>query len=360
MNRRRTFLIIFVVLVLILIIGVLALVFLGGGLPGGGPTAGPQPTGEVVQTEPTPQVVETERVVVALQTIPRGMRIPPDAVEVREWPINDKEFPETPVYSLDEVVGMVARVDIPMHRPISASEVKQVFLGEGSEMSLAIPKGKVAIAVPVMAISAVANAVRPNDRVDVLISFSIVEVDEDTQIKLPVVLVGGEDCLAGCQPTGEQLPRLVSQYSVQNALVMGVGLWTGAQPDVEVLQPGAGTPTPAPAVPIAEGEQVTTPEVTAASVVQSLTELTVVTLAVNPQDALVLKWAWESNASMDLVMRSAIDNDTYAQPEAVTLQYMIDRFQISLPSKLPHTPENIFDYRLIREAEQRAQPTQGQ
>jgi hypothetical protein len=38
---------------------------------------------------------------------------------------------------------------------------------------------------------------------------------------------------------------------------------------------------------------------------------------------------------------------------------MIDRFQISLPPKLPHTPENQFQYRLINEAEERVQPPEG-
>lgn len=352
MNRRRTFLIIFVVLVLVLVGGIVALVLLTGGLPG---RQGPEPvsTSDVIAAETAVPEIEMERVVVALQTIPRGMRIPPDAVQIREWPVED--LPVEVLYDLDDVVGMVARVDIPMHRPVEASEVKQVFLGEGSEMSLAIPKGKVAIAMPVMAVSAVASAIRPNDSVDVLISFSIVEVDENTQIKLPMVLVGGEDCLAGCQPTGEQVPRLVTQYSVQNALVMGVGMWEGEQPDVVSLPPVIGEGEE-PTVPLADSGEA--PPETVSTVVQSLTELTVITLAVNPQDALVLKWAWESNASLDLVMRSAIDNDVYAQPEAVTLQYMIDRFQISLPPKLPHTPENQFDYRLIKEAEERVQPTQ--
>lgn len=356
MNRRRTFLIIFVVLVLILVIGLAGLLLLTrGGLTRGIATQ-PKATGVVVEPEAT-RAIETERVVVALQTIPRGMRIPPDAVEIREWPIEDRDFPGEPMYDLDSVVGMVARVEIPMHRPVDASMVKQVFLGEGSEMSLAVPKGQVAIAVPVMAISSVGNAIRPNDRVDVLISFSIVEVDEDAQIKLPVILTGGEDCLAGCMKTGDQIPRLVTQYSVQNALVMGVGMWTGEQPDIMVMQ----TPTPVASsgaqatVAVATGEEA--PAAVAASIVRSMTELTVITLAVSPQDALVLKWAWESNSSIDLVMRSANDTDIYAQPEAVTLQYMIDRFQISLPPKLPNTPENKFEYRLIREAEQRAVPT---
>jgi Flp pilus assembly protein CpaB len=352
MRRRRTFLLVFLILVIILIIGVAALVMLGGGLGGGIAPQEPLPTLSVPEFQPTPEI-QTERIVVALQTIPRGMRIPPDAVEVREWPVDDNDYPADPVEELDDVVGMVARAEIPMHRPISAAKVKQVYLGEGSEISLAIPRGKVAIAVPVMTLSAVANAIRPNDRVDVLVSFSIVEVDQDSQIRLPVVLVGGDDCLAGCQPTGEQIPRLVSQYSVQNALVMGIGLWQGQQPDIESIQPSAPASEEAPSIPVAEGAEEAPPE-QPSSVPQALTQVAVVTLAVSPQDALVLKWAWESNASMDLVMRSAGDNDIYAQPEAVTLQYMVDRFQIALPPKLPHTPVNHFEYRLIEQAQESA------
>jgi hypothetical protein len=137
---------------------------------------------------------------------------------------------------------------------------------------------------------------------------------------------------------------------------MGVGLWTGAQPDIQLAPTLTETQGTGPGALVATGaEAPATPVPT--SIVRSLTELTVVTLAVSPQDALVLKWAWESNSSIDLVMRSANDNDIYAQPEAVTLQYMIDRFQISLPPKLPNTPENKFEYRLIKEAEQRAVPT---
>jgi len=352
MRRRRTFLIVFVVLVLVLIIGVVALVVLGGGFGG---RAVPPPTQVAPEFEVTPEI-RTERVVVALQTIPRGMRIPPDAVEIRAWPM-DKDFPVDPVYDLADVVGMVASIEIPMHRPVRKKMVKQVYLGDGSEISLAIPKGKVAIAMPVTAMSAVANAVSPNDRVDVLISFSIIDVDEDLQIKLPLFLVGGEDFLSGGQPTGEQLPRLVSQYSVQNALVMGVGLWTGELPDIVAITPGEEPVEEAPSIPVIEDEEPAPPPGPLPDF-PALLKVTVVTLAVDPQDALVLKWVWESNAAIHLVLRSANDTEVYAQPEAVSLQYMIDRFQISVPAKLPHAAENQFEYRLITEAEERAQPPQ--
>ncbi|MBN1934225.1 MAG: Flp pilus assembly protein CpaB [Anaerolineae bacterium] len=347
MNRRRTFLIVFIVLILILVVGIGALLLLRGGLPGGGEQPPPQVDGGV--PTPTPEVI-TERVVVALQTIPRGMRIPPDAVEIREWPINDPAFPfpEDPIYNLEDVVGMTARVEIPMHRPVNASKVKVVFQGEGSEFSLAVPKGRVAYAIPVKALSTVANALQPGDRVDVLISFLVVDVEQNLQSKLPVAWIGDpEVCMeAGCQATGEQIPRLVSQYTVQNALVLGVGMWT--EPDITVVAPSAQetegqTDTAVTQVIEGDGEAAAP---AAQNLAVQLTDIRVITLVVDPQDALVLKWVLESNASIDLVMRSAIDQDIYST-EAVTLKYMLDRFAISLPPKLATVPENEFKYNII-------------
>jgi Flp pilus assembly protein CpaB len=330
MTRRRTFLIIFIVLIVILAIGLGALFWMRGGF-GGKVVQEPPP--EVGEAQPTPEE-RTKRVVVALQTIPRGMQIPPDAIAIREWP--EEDLPEDPIDSLEEVVGMYARAEILRERPISASNIKFVSIGEGSDFSLAIRPGRVGVAVPVTVLSAVGNALRPGDRVDVLISFSIVAVDEDSQIKLPLVLVGGEDCLAGCQPTGEQIPRVVSQYTVQDALVLGVGLWEEEVPEGE-----AAAAEEEAAAAAAEGEEGPPPETTTVG----LTDVKVIILEVDPQEALVLKWLRETNASMDLVMRSAMDEGVHST-EAVTLQYMIDRYQISLPPKLPHTPENEFKYSL--------------
>jgi Flp pilus assembly protein CpaB len=202
--------------------------------------------------------------------------------------------------------------------------VVEGFGGEGSEMALAIPKGKVAIAVPVRILSAVAGAIHPNDRVDVLVSFSFVEVDADLQLLEPVTLV---DCDLQCQKQGAQIPRLVSQYTVQNVPVLSLGLWS-EEPE-PVVQ----------AAPAGEGETAETTELPApaSGVEDALIQRTSVTLVVSPQDALVLKWATEVDATIDLAMRSAVDADIYAQPESVTLQYMLDRFQISVPPKLPQT-----------------------
>ena len=346
MRRRRTFLLVFIILVMLLVVGLIALWrFRGGSLigsdDGGGEGAATErPLIPILQATPAPQ---TGFVVVALQTVPRGMRVPPDAIEVREWRLDDRDFPSDPALKLSEVVGQVARVDIPAQRPVSMSQLADLSMGEGSEMALAIPKGKVAFALPVRKMAAVANAIHRNDRVDVLVSLSMVEVDEDWQIKQPVKFFGGDPVLADPQPEGEQIPRLVSQYTVQNALVLDVDLWEDL---AEAIPVAASSETPAE-----EGA----PPPPASDVARAMIELTSVTLIVNPQDALVLKWAMENDAAIDLVMRSAVDQDIYAQPEAVTLQYMLDRFQVSVPPKLPHAPTSSeFEERLLEEAQSRA------
>jgi Flp pilus assembly protein CpaB len=347
MRRRRTFLIVFAVLVIVLLGGVTALVVLSRR----GQTPAPEPVETPVPGVPTPTAEpEMRSVVVVVQPIRRGQRIPPDAVEIRKWEVD--ALPSDPVTSLDLAVGGYATMDMTPPQPLSASKVRMVVL-KGSDIALAIPTGNVAYSFPMRVVATVAQAIRPGDRIDVMISWKIVDVDQDSQIKMPVTLVGGEDCLAGCQPTGSQIPGLVSQYTVQNALVLGVGLYGEEMEGVVITGPGgapavAPTATPAPATE--EGEEAAPPQTQPSG--PPLSQIVVVTLAVDPQSAVVLKWALESDSSMDLVLRSAADIEEFAQPEAVTLEYMVNRYQISLPPRLPHTMENSFQYKLIEEAEQ--------
>jgi pilus assembly protein CpaB len=195
----------------------------------------------------------------------------------------------------------------------------------------------VAYALPVARYSSVAWAIQPGDHVDVLISLLVVELDEEFQTALP----NSSSCVQpteeeGCQggligrlevlpngwvvnltPNEAQRPRLVTQLTVQDAIVLHVGDWPGEEdlptPEEELLEEeGAPQPTPAPRAQIEP-----------------------VTLIVTPQDAMVLKYAEEVGASVDLVLRSAEDTGEITT-EAVTLQYIFDRFDIELPPKLPY------------------------
>ena len=96
MSRRRTFLFVFAVLVIILIGGVTALVLMSRRATP--PGQEPETQAEVVPTPTLEPAMET--VVVIVQPIRRGERIPPDAVELRKWEAD--LLPDDPVRSLDK------------------------------------------------------------------------------------------------------------------------------------------------------------------------------------------------------------------------------------------------------------------
>jgi hypothetical protein len=67
----------------------------------------------------------------------------------------------------------------------------------------------------------------------------------------------------------------------------------------------------------------------------------IVTLVMSRQDALVLKYALETGADIDLALRSVLDNEvTDVTTDSVTLQYIIDFYNIIQPPKMPiaHEP----------------------
>ena len=64
------------------------------------------------------------------------------------------------------------------------------------------------------------------------------------------------------------------------------------------------------------------------------------TAATENQDALVLKYARENNFIMDLVLRAAGD-EVPVSTEAITLEYMIRRFNITLPPQLQYNLDTV-------------------
>ncbi|MFQ6099719.1 MAG: Flp pilus assembly protein CpaB [Anaerolineae bacterium] len=283
-------------------------------------------------------------IVVAAQNLPRGTRITSDTVQIEPWPT--ESVPEGALNDAGEALGRIARVDIVRNMPILEGMLTEVpgDLGAmGSDAALQIPPGKVAYALPVARWSSVAWAIQPGDHVDVLISLLLVDLDEEFQSILPsnascMEPPEGEGCqsgvlgrmevlangwVVGVGPSEAQRPRMVTQLTVQDAEVLRVGDWPmegeEAPPPAEVEEPVEGEAPP--------------PEPQRAAIEP-------LTLIVTPQDAMVLKYAEETGASMDLVLRSAGDRDKgLVTTESVTLQYIFDRFSIELPPKLPYGVE---------------------
>jgi pilus assembly protein CpaB len=298
--------------------------------------------GTAVPYVPPEDMVEI--VVAAQPVIPRGTRITSDTVRLTAWP--KESAPEGYLTDVGSVLNRIARVDIVRNMPVleeMLTDRVEDLTATGSDAALQIPEGMVAYALPVARWSSVAWAIRPGDRVDVIVSLLLVELDEEFQSILPdsascVEPPEGEGCQSGMLgrlevlangwvvavgPSEAQRPRMVTQLTVQDAEVLRVGDWPMEEKEAPPVEPEEP----------AEGEAAAPPEPQRAAV-ESLT------LIVTPQDAMVLKYAEETGASMDLVLRSARDRDKGTiTTESVTLKYIFDRFNIELPPKLPYGVE---------------------
>jgi pilus assembly protein CpaB len=342
---------------LLVIVGIIVLL---GALAVGGILWLQSRIGDGAEPEETPEaevyVPPETQILVAAADIWRGESITTDSVQTMPWP--DESVPAGALTEADvetRLANRVARVDILRGMPITEDMLtdRSGALGAvGSDAALQIPEGMVAYAMPVSRYSSVAWALQPGDHVDVLISLLLLELDEEFQTALPneascVQPPEGEGCESGTMgrlevlpngwvvnlvPRENQRPSLVTQLTVQDAVVLRVGDWPveGRERARTVEETGVeeGVEGQPPAPEAAEGEDTTgLPE---RATVEPLT------LIVTPQDAMVLKYALEVGANVDLVLRSPVDEKREFDTSSVTLQYIFDEFGIEFPEKLPY------------------------
>jgi Flp pilus assembly protein CpaB len=327
MNRSRML----ILLGILLLVGALAvLVILPSALT-------PPPPDEPVAT-PEPEIPTTE-IIVAAQSIPRGAVISPDAVVPSKWPNDSLPPADLIIVDPEEVIGKIARTDIlrgqPALKSLVASDPKDL-VARGGDASLFIPPDKRAIAFPINKFSSVGYSIGSGDHVDVVVVFSIIDVDQEGQY--PIIPFNrdlvDELIAAGMEPQEavsrvitklDQIkpePRLLSQLTLQNIEILHVGEWpvggvlprptpTLSPDQIAAQQPAAegGTPTATPPRP------------------------DMIVLLVDPQQALILTWMMaERRMGTTLVLRGAGDNAPVST-ETVSFQYIVTTFNIAIPPK---------------------------
>jgi len=300
-------------------------------------------------------------IVIAVQELPRGFRIPANAVAVRPWPADSAPF--NGITNVEDVVNKIARTDIFREQPILSNMLVDDFqnlaseLGRvGSDAAAILPNTLVAVAMPIDRLTSVAYAIQDGDRVDVIVSMLFVDVDEEFQTITPndliLYLEGAEgdsapilsDPIQGrgpittqfgdrslIQASERQRPRLLTQRTITDALIVHVGefpadgRFIGAPP----------TPTP---LPDAEVEEEAPEEGEGPPPTPIPARPDIVTLGVTPQDAVLLVWAVEARLPLTLALRSAIDT---SQPptEPVTLDFFMQEYRITVPGKREYTIE---------------------
>lgn len=338
-----------------------------------------------VTTEPQPTpVIKSVNVIVVTQRIPRGTAV--SGTVLGMVPIPEELFYEGMFTNISDVEGRLAKFDLEAGVPLTQGmlvDSAEQLSGTGSVAALSIPRGMVAVSIPISRLSSVSYAPRPGDHVNVIVAMLLVDIDSDFQTSLPnrnigVIApgtgtgtlsgsaAGGEAAVAGSGqaeaqfesaslvaitsggqvgratqdpllgqtfyhvPSEPQRPRMVSQNLLQDAIVLQIGSFP-YQAQEEETPPGetqAEQPAEEQQQQTGEGEQPPPPP----------PPPDVITLVVSPQDAITLNYLMYSGAQLTLALRAAQD-DTRVQTESVTLQFLLEQYSISVPAKLPNSME---------------------
>jgi len=371
MRPRIFILLILVLLVIVVAVGAVFLISTGGGpLAGllGNDNEANQPetvsqAGQDDDSGPAPTATPEVRfvpVVVATVDLPVGQRITEDVVAVERRPDNNIAVVAGVTFdSPDLVIGQILKTNVSsgqeIIRPMLALNPTDLVT-MGSDLALYIDQGKISVAIPINRYSGAAYAMRPGDFVDVLMSLKVVELDPDFQTARPNVWVRvfepalqeGSDFLfpqtsegrlefipelgvagvVGPRLTDQQIPRRITQLTVQQAEVMWVGSWLDPQNGLEQAFPADAiisveqTPVPAEG-----GEEVVAPEPT-----QQVTQVSpdIVILSMTVQDALTVKFALETGIEIHLALRSQGDNSVFITT-SVSLPQVVEQGILTIP-----------------------------
>lgn len=333
----------------------------------GTPTVVAQQPGSTPQATatPIPTPLPTIDIVVAVQKINRGQVITADVVGYRTWP--EPYAPLSAITDIELVIGAISRYDIERESPIKTSDLTYNLadLGAtGSDAAAVLPAGSRMVALPMDRLTSAAYALQPGDRVDIITSLLYVDIDEEFQSALPndirIISVeavenggvryqvlapvdGRTDSLpvplgnVGISqlpviiaPSEDPRPRLATQMTIQDALVVYVGDFPRDGRLFRASSPAApeAAPTAAPA-PIGGTNATPTPLPPRPDIVS---------IAVSPQEAVVLAYFVEAKIPITFALRPA--NETgIASVRQVDLDYIMDQYRIVLPRKLPYSIE---------------------
>lgn len=334
---RRGRILIFLVLIVVVGLGLLALLYT-----------------QFRITPPTPTAAALTDVFYAAQNIPQGTTITREMLGT--FSIPPENVAEVMFTASEEsaIVGQTARLSLDQGTLITSSMVGSgpVELS-GPSWAVQIPSGMVAATIPTNRLALGGYAVNDGAHVNVNACMLFVDVDPAFQSILPnfTSVVTGTGFQEGALPilsvastTGElasrqgrieldptlqqpfyavpaetQRPRLVCQMILQDVVVMKLGNFA-----LQPAAPADPNATPSPA----QSQQQSSPDI--------------VTIMVTPQDSISLNYFVYSGAMLSMSLRNPNDTSRFAA-ESATLTSLLTQYNISLPSKLPYAVQPRID-----------------
>jgi pilus assembly protein CpaB len=246
---------------------------------------------------PLPQVSQpapvTKEVVVTTHNIALGTVLKAQDLKTAEMPV--ELVPSGVLTSADEAVGRFSKVDL-----VSGEMLLDHHLADPTnvnhDVAYTIGDDQVMMAFPATDLMSSLGIIQRGDLVDIFIT-------RDQEIPLSP-LTNGQISATGEDQTNTETITFDAMQRVEiTALV------------AEVVQEKQGS-----SVPLQNGEDTQTTQQ------QTQTKIKAYLLAMNPQDALVLKHFKDTGANFDFVLRSPTSNQLF-DFTPVTSKYLIDRYQ---------------------------------
>jgi len=313
-------------------------------------------TSQESQIVPTAEAPQTYvKIVVLAQPVARGTQITESVLAMVSYP--QSEMVEGLFYTdMNDVLELRAKYDLKQGIPLAPNLLMEET--GGSYASLQIPKGMVAISLPLSRLTSVAYALQPGDHINIIASLLLLDIDTDFQSSSPnytasviapgvseegtttstaTITTEGESSKFGkalfdtslnlpfyAVPSESQRPRLVSQSIINDAVVLWVGNFDAEQDIADE--------------PVQETQTETVEDETTEPANPDI-----ISIVVSPQDAVSLNYLMLADAEFNIVLRGYEDSDILAT-ESVTLQYILEHYNIPYPTKLPYGMEPRMDF----------------
>jgi Flp pilus assembly protein CpaB len=251
---------------------------------------------------PTPLPPVTESIVVAARDLPKGNVLQASDVRLVEYPV--EVIPLNAIRNPELVVGRFTHVPL-----VSGEMVLEHHLADPTNVSgdigYVIGQDQVLMAFPASDLMSSLSILKRGDLVDLLVSIEQpVRIVDETGRQL----LGAEG-----QPLVEN--RFLTLDAMQRVEISGMIVDIIESEDNQRTVQGTvtdGTPQPAPTPPPSE------------------IRIRAYLLALDPQDALLVKYLLDSGAIFDLVLRNPTSEEIF-DLEPVMPEYLIDKYQLEIP-----------------------------
>jgi len=253
---------------------------------------------------PAPTAVPpiTQDVVVAARDVALGTLLEQSDLTVAAVPV--ELIPRDRITSLDQVVGRIAKVQLTQGEMLLEHKLADPT-NINRDLALVIGDDKVLFALPVTDLMTSLGILQRGDVVDILVTLSQqVRVSDEERQQTFAVTQGESSDLVTTQITYQAFQQLGI-----SAVIADIQYEEQPQQAVQIDALGTPQPTPQP-----QPSQIT---------VQALL------LALDPQDALVLKQLKDLGGRFDLVLRSPTSTEIF-DLTPVTSEYLIDKYELEI------------------------------